>query len=87
MYRQPERISDRGYNELSVEEAKLCGRIAFEYVVDESVLLCFFPLPKEDPDNRVEFIRLVVLELLQQGFIHEYHTSLEGGHQGIGRTY
>ena len=26
-------------------------------------------------------------EILQQAFVHHYHTSWEGGHQGIGRTY
>ena len=29
----------------------------------------------------------MILELLQRDFLHHYHTSLEGGHQGIGRTY
>ena len=28
-------------------------------------------------------VRLVVPQLLQQEFLHHYHTSLEGGHQGI----
>ena len=32
-------------------------------------------------------MRLVVPETLQQDFLHHYHVSLEGGHQGIGRTY
>ena len=41
----------------------------------------------EYPDSCVELIRLVVPELLQQDFLHHYHTSLEGGHQEIGRTY
>ncbi|GMF41751.1 unnamed protein product [Phytophthora fragariaefolia] len=31
--------------------------------------------------------RLVVPETLHRDFLHHYHTSLEGGHQGIGRTY
>ena len=35
----------------------------------------------------MELMRLVVPELLQQDFLHHYHTSLEGEHQGIGRTY
>ena len=32
-------------------------------------------------------MRLVIPETLQQDFLHHYHASLEGGHQGIGRTY
>ena len=38
-------------------------------------------------NSRVEFGHLVVPELLQQDFLHHYHTSLEGGHHGVGRTY
>ncbi|KAK1931499.1 Retrovirus-related Pol polyprotein from transposon 412 [Phytophthora citrophthora] len=29
----------------------------------------------------------MVHETLQQDVLHDYHTTLEGGHQGIGRTY
>ena len=72
---------------LSNEEAKLCARIALDYEVDESGLLFFCPRSTEDSDSRVELIRWVVPELLQQDFLHQYHTSLAGGHQGIGRTY
>jgi hypothetical protein len=32
-------------------------------------------------------VRVVVPETLQQDFLHHYHASLEGGHQGIGRTF
>ena len=35
----------------------------------------------------MEFVRLMVPELLQQDFLHHYHTNLEGGNQCIGRTY
>ena len=38
-------------------------------------------------DSRVELVCLVIPELLQQDFLHHYHTSLEGGHEGIRRTY
>ena len=30
---------------------------------------------------------MVIPELLQRDFLHHYHKSVEGGHQGIGRTY
>ena len=68
---------------LSVEKAKVCARIAFEYEVDESGLLFSCPRPTEDPDICVELVRLVVPELLQQDFLHHYHTILEGGYQVV----
>ena len=53
---------------MSVEEAKLCARIALDYEVDEGGVLLICPRSTEDPDSRVELIRLVVPELLQQDF-------------------
>ena len=41
----------------------------------------------EYPNSCVKLNRLVEPELLQQDFLHHYHTSLEGGHQCIGRAY
>ncbi|POM74090.1 Reverse transcriptase [Phytophthora palmivora] len=38
-------------------------------------------------EDRDAVIQLVVPESLQQDFLHHYHASLEGEHQGIGRTY
>ena len=49
---------------LSIEEAKLCARIAIDYEVDEGGLLFFYPRSIEYPDSRVELIRLVVAVLL-----------------------
>ena len=49
---------------LSIKEAKLCAEIAFDYEVDESGLLFFCPRSTEDPESRVELVRLLVLELL-----------------------
>ena len=72
---------------LSIEEAKLCARIKSDYEVDERGLLFFCPRSTKDPDSRVVLISLVIPELLQQDFLHHYHTSLEGGHQEIGRPY
>ena len=72
---------------LSIEEAKLCARIASEYEEADSELLFFSPRSTEEPDSRVELVRLMIPELLQQDFLHHYHASLEGVHQGIGRTY
>ncbi|OWZ11835.1 reverse transcriptase [Phytophthora megakarya] len=57
--------------DLTQEEAKVFGSIAINYEVDQ--------LRQVDA--------LVVPETLQQDVLHRYHTSLQGGHQGIGRTY
>ena len=72
---------------LKAEEAKICGRLAPDYEVDQSGLLLFCPRSTAKPEDRAESVRLVIPELLQRDFLHHYHTSLEGGHQGIGRTY
>ena len=72
---------------INAEDAKLCARIAPDYEVDENGLLFFSPRSAKESDDRMEMVRLVVPELLQEDFMHHYHTSLEGGHQGIGRTY
>ena len=72
---------------LSSEEAKACAKIAADYEVDENNLLFFCPTPKRKIEDRDGLIRLVIPETLQRDFLHHYHASLEGGHQGIGRTY
>ncbi|OWZ11927.1 reverse transcriptase [Phytophthora megakarya] len=38
-------------------------------------------------EDRDDAVRLVVPESLQQDFLHHYHTSQEGGHEGVWRTY
>ena len=73
--------------ELSCDEAKSCARIAKDYEVDENNLLFFCPTSSVKSEDRDEIARLVVPENLQEDFLHHYHASLEGGHQGIGRTY
>ena len=54
---------------MSIEEAKLCARIAFDYDVNESELLFFCPISTDDPDSRLELVRLIVPKLLQQDFL------------------
>ena len=68
-------------------DAKSCALIAPEYEVDQDELLLFCPRSATKSEDRVELGRLVIPELLQQDFLHHHITSLEGGHQGIGRTY
>ncbi|KAG2876595.1 hypothetical protein PC114_g24124 [Phytophthora cactorum] len=70
---------------LDADEARLCGKIADEYEVDESGLLLYCPCVKKTDGERDLVAKLVVPE--QQDVLHHYHASLEGGHQQIGRMY
>uniref|UniRef100_A0AAV1UR94 Reverse transcriptase n=1 Tax=Peronospora matthiolae TaxID=2874970 RepID=A0AAV1UR94_9STRA len=72
---------------LDAVEVKMCAKLAPEYEIDENNLLFFCPTAKRESEDRDGLMRLVIPETLQQDFLHHYHTSLEGGHQGIGRTY
>ncbi|GMF20123.1 unnamed protein product [Phytophthora fragariaefolia] len=73
--------------DLTVEEAKACSKIADDYEVDADGLLVYCPTTAQSGGDRDLIARLVVPETLHRDFLHHYHTSLEGGHQGIGRTY
>ncbi|KAE9212036.1 hypothetical protein PF002_g18362 [Phytophthora fragariae] len=72
---------------LPSDEAKNCAKLADDYEVVELDLLFYCPTTAQTDEDRDLVARLVVSETLQQYFLHLYHTSLEGGHQGIGRTY
>ncbi|POM71071.1 Reverse transcriptase [Phytophthora palmivora] len=69
--------------DLNSTEAKNCSKIA----EDESRLLFYFPPTKQSDEDRDLVAKLVVHETLQNDLMHYYHSSLEDGHQGIGRTY
>ncbi|POM80706.1 LOW QUALITY PROTEIN: Reverse transcriptase [Phytophthora palmivora] len=73
--------------DLTSTEAKSCSKIADRYETDESGLLFYFLPTKQSDEDRDLMAKLVVSETLQNDLMHHYHTSLEGGHQGIGRTY
>ncbi|POM68575.1 LOW QUALITY PROTEIN: Reverse transcriptase [Phytophthora palmivora] len=73
--------------DLTSAEAKSCSKIADRYETDESGLLSYFPPAKQSDEDRDLVAKLVVPETLQNDLMHHYHSSLEGGHQGIGRTY
>ncbi|OWZ00103.1 LOW QUALITY PROTEIN: reverse transcriptase [Phytophthora megakarya] len=79
--------SDGEIRDLAQEEAKMFGSIAKNYEVDELDLLFYCPTTKETAADRDKLMRLVIPETLQQDILHHYHTSLQGGHQGIGRIY
>ncbi|OWZ07874.1 LOW QUALITY PROTEIN: reverse transcriptase [Phytophthora megakarya] len=73
--------------DLTQDDAKMFRSIAMNYEVDQSDLLFYCPTTKEEAADRDKLMRLVIPETLQQDILHHYHTSLQGGHQGIGRTY
>ncbi|ETO60053.1 hypothetical protein F444_21691 [Phytophthora nicotianae P1976] len=73
--------------DLDAGEARACNRIADDYDVDDGGLLLYCPRAGRDDGDRDRLAKLVVPEDLQQDVLHNYHTSLEGGHQGVGRTY
>ncbi|OWY97953.1 reverse transcriptase [Phytophthora megakarya] len=73
--------------DLTREDAKMFESIAMNYKVDQSDLLFYCPTTKEFAADRDKLMRLAVPETLQQDILHHYRTSLQGGHQGIGRTY
>ena len=72
---------------LSAESAQSCSKMARDYEISEEGLLMYCPVYKTDEDDRGLTARLVIPESLQTDVLHHYHTSLEGGHQGVGRTY
>ncbi|OWZ06369.1 reverse transcriptase [Phytophthora megakarya] len=65
---------------------KMFGSIAMNYEVDQLDLVFYCPTTKETAAARDKLMRLVVPETLQQDILHHYHTSLQGSHQGVGRT-
>ncbi|POM62666.1 reverse transcriptase [Phytophthora palmivora] len=73
--------------DLTSTEAKNCSKIADRYETGESGLLFYFPPTKQSDKDRDLVAKLVAPETLQNDLMHHYHSSLEGGHQGIGRTY
>ena len=67
-------------------EMKMTALIAPDYIVDQDELLFF--CPRSTPvDDRTGMMQLLIPELLQRDFLHRFHTSIEGGHLGIVRTY
>ncbi|OWY98070.1 LOW QUALITY PROTEIN: reverse transcriptase [Phytophthora megakarya] len=74
-------------SELFKDEVKSCVKIAEQYEVGKSGLLYYHVQRDESAENRYLIMNQVVPETLRQDVLHHYHASLEGGHQGIGRTY
>ncbi|PUE80042.1 integrase zinc binding domain-containing protein, partial [Xanthomonas vasicola] len=74
-------------SQLTNDQAKECVKIAGSYEIDDSGLLYYCRDVDQDDADRDRLVKLVIPELLQPDVLHHYHVSLEGGHQGIGRTY
>ncbi|GMF51289.1 unnamed protein product [Phytophthora fragariaefolia] len=74
-------------HELTSTEAKSCAKIAEGYEIDEIGLLFYCPPSKQTCEDRDLVTRLVIPETLQEDVLYHYHTSVERGHQGIGRRY
>ncbi|KAE8999012.1 hypothetical protein PR002_g18582 [Phytophthora rubi] len=74
-------------HELSPEDIRSYNAVGSDYEVDLDDLLFYCPPAKRTTEERDGLMQLVVPETLQQDVLHHYHSSLEGGHQGIGRTY
>ncbi|OWZ00183.1 reverse transcriptase [Phytophthora megakarya] len=53
----------------------------------KSDLRFYCPTTSDAAVDRDKSMRLVIPEMLQQDILYHYHTSLQGGHHGIGRTY
>ncbi|OWZ07008.1 reverse transcriptase, partial [Phytophthora megakarya] len=77
---------DGEVNVLTAEWTKACSKIAANYEVDENGLLFFCPKTLQQGEDRDGVVRVVIPDSLQRDFLHHYHASLEGGHQGVGRT-
>ncbi|KAG2759361.1 hypothetical protein PC129_g20486 [Phytophthora cactorum] len=73
--------------DLDQGEAESYSLIATNYEMDLNDLLFYCPPTKRTDEDRDGLMRLVMPEALHQDILHHYHASLEGNHQGVGRTY
>ncbi|KAJ8535390.1 hypothetical protein ON010_g13348 [Phytophthora cinnamomi] len=72
---------------LSRREAKDCQKIARQYEEGEGGFLYYYGRGDESTEDRDTLLKLVIPETLRDDVLRHYHASLEGGHQGKGRTY
>ena len=61
--------------------------MARDYEMSEEGLLVYCLIQKTEGDDREMTARIVIPESLRVDILHHYHSRLEGGHQGVGRTY
>ncbi|DAZ98235.1 TPA: hypothetical protein N0F65_011703 [Lagenidium giganteum] len=73
---------------LTVEEAQQAGKQSSSCEVDEHDLLYYVSWRSRDrPRGGTVQLRLVVPSTLHGEVLQHYHTSLQGAHQGVVRTY
>ncbi|OWZ10018.1 reverse transcriptase [Phytophthora megakarya] len=83
---------DRGYEEISEwldrrPHPSISKIIVVDYEVDKQDLLFYCQPNPRSGDDHDRLLKLVVPKMLQSDLLNHYHTTLEGGHQGVGRTY
>jgi ribonuclease HI len=72
---------------LTVDEVKKCEKIAEFFVLDSLGVLRYVGDQKKRSQHPDRAPRLVVPTTIQQEVMYLAHASLEGGHQGVVRTY
>ncbi|KAE9079607.1 hypothetical protein PF010_g22698 [Phytophthora fragariae] len=73
--------------DMTSRDANNCSKLAHQYEEDENGLLFYHSRGDESAEDRSAVMKLVIPETLKDDILHHYHSSLEGVHQGIGRTY
>lgn len=89
---------DGDMEHLTTADVRTCAKIADQLVVDEGEVLLYDPTARSgrrdpptagerSPNEGEDALRIAVPTALQDDLLHHYHANLEGGHQGIARTY
>ncbi|KAE8908954.1 hypothetical protein PF005_g26253 [Phytophthora fragariae] len=73
--------------DMTSRDASNSSKLAQQYEENENGLPFYHSRGDESSEDRSAVMKLVVPETLKDDILHHYHSSLEGGHQGIGRTY
>jgi ribonuclease HI len=73
------------YEDLDAKEIKKCAKIAEFYEIVQGEVLIFKGYNRNNPDPD-PVRRVVVPQTLKEEILYHSHNTLEGGHQGVGRT-
>lgn len=75
-------------HQLSAEEVTNCAKVASQYELDEDGLLYYVSyLGRKRGRDQTPTLRLVVPSAMRTDILHLCHTDIQGGHQGINRTF
>ncbi len=69
------------------ERAERCAKVAANFELDQDDMLVYISQGRQSRGSEAPEVRIVVPEGLRRDLLHHYHASIEGGHQGVGRTY